>query len=195
MRSRTAGCAPPARRACANVRSSFATPSATRSSPPSRLVDSPCRRSSVAPFSSRRRLPVPGMGSLAVHAVGDRDYPLVLAIVMLSSALVVIGAARRRPGRRRGRPAAASCLTPLPVHSSRSPTPHRPHWHPGRPVDSPPLLRSDIPAAVAAVTLVVIALAAILAPWVAPFDPAQTFDVAARAQPPIFGALARHGPA
>lgn len=33
-----------------------------------------------------------GMGSLAVQAVGDRDYPLVLAIVILSSALVVIGA-------------------------------------------------------------------------------------------------------
>ena len=35
----------------------------------------------------------PGMGSLAVQAVGDRDYPLVLAIVMLSSALVILGAA------------------------------------------------------------------------------------------------------
>jgi peptide/nickel transport system permease protein len=33
-----------------------------------------------------------GMGSLAVQAVGDRDYPLVLAIVVLSSALVVAGA-------------------------------------------------------------------------------------------------------
>ncbi len=33
-----------------------------------------------------------GMGSLAVQAVGDRDYPLVLAIVLLSSALVVAGA-------------------------------------------------------------------------------------------------------
>lgn len=35
----------------------------------------------------------PGMGSLAVQAVGDRDYPLVLAIVLLSSGLVVLGAA------------------------------------------------------------------------------------------------------
>jgi peptide/nickel transport system permease protein len=34
-----------------------------------------------------------GMGSLAVQAVGDRDYPLVLAIVIVSSALVVLGAA------------------------------------------------------------------------------------------------------
>jgi peptide/nickel transport system permease protein len=34
----------------------------------------------------------PGMGSLAVQAVGDRDYPLVLAIVILSSAIVVLGA-------------------------------------------------------------------------------------------------------
>ena len=34
-----------------------------------------------------------GMGSLAVQAVADRDYQLVLAIVQLSSALVVAGAA------------------------------------------------------------------------------------------------------
>ena len=34
----------------------------------------------------------PGMGSLAVNALGDRDYPLVLAVVMLSSALVAVGA-------------------------------------------------------------------------------------------------------
>jgi ABC-type dipeptide/oligopeptide/nickel transport system permease component len=32
------------------------------------------------------------MGSLAVQALGDRDYFLVLAVVMLSSALVAIGA-------------------------------------------------------------------------------------------------------
>jgi peptide/nickel transport system permease protein len=34
-----------------------------------------------------------GMGLLAVQAVGDRDYPLILAIVVLSSILVVAGAA------------------------------------------------------------------------------------------------------
>lgn len=34
----------------------------------------------------------PGMGLLAVQAVGDRDYPLVLAIVLLSSTFVIIGA-------------------------------------------------------------------------------------------------------
>jgi peptide/nickel transport system permease protein len=34
-----------------------------------------------------------GMGSLAVQAVSDRDYPLVLAIVLLSSTFVVGGAA------------------------------------------------------------------------------------------------------
>lgn len=34
----------------------------------------------------------PGMGALAVEAVGNRDYPLVLAIVLLSSVLVVLGA-------------------------------------------------------------------------------------------------------
>ena len=34
-----------------------------------------------------------GMGSLAVQAVADRDYPVVLAAVILSSTLVVIGAA------------------------------------------------------------------------------------------------------
>ena len=34
-----------------------------------------------------------GMGSLAVQAVSDRDYPLVLAIVLLSTTFVVVGAA------------------------------------------------------------------------------------------------------
>jgi peptide/nickel transport system permease protein len=34
-----------------------------------------------------------GMGSLAVQAVADRDYPVVLAVVVLSSVLVVLGAA------------------------------------------------------------------------------------------------------
>ena len=33
-----------------------------------------------------------GMGSLAVQAVADSDYPLILAIVLLSSAMVVLGA-------------------------------------------------------------------------------------------------------
>ncbi len=33
----------------------------------------------------------PGMGSLVVGAVGDRDYPVVLAVVMLSGVLVVAG--------------------------------------------------------------------------------------------------------
>jgi peptide/nickel transport system permease protein len=37
---------------------------------------------------------------------------------------------------------------------------------------------------VAAVTLAVIALAAVLAPWLAPFDPAQLLDLASGAQPP-----------
>jgi len=34
-----------------------------------------------------------GMGSLAVQAVSDRDYPLVMAIVLLSTTFVVVGAA------------------------------------------------------------------------------------------------------
>jgi len=33
----------------------------------------------------------PGMGSLAVQAVGDRDYPVVVAVVLLASVLVVTG--------------------------------------------------------------------------------------------------------
>ncbi|HEX9565721.1 MAG TPA: ABC transporter permease [Gemmatimonadaceae bacterium] len=33
----------------------------------------------------------PGMGSLAARAVEDRDYPIVLAVVLLSSGLVVLG--------------------------------------------------------------------------------------------------------
>ena len=54
-------------------------------------------------------------------------------------------------------------------------------WAPGRVVA---LLRRDPPAAIAAITLVVIGLTAILAPWIAPFDPTQLLDVEARAQPP-----------
>lgn len=54
-------------------------------------------------------------------------------------------------------------------------------WAPGR---LGTLLRRDPPAALAAITLAVIALAALLAPWLAPYDPAQLLDVAARAQPP-----------
>lgn len=46
------------------------------------------------------------------------------------------------------------------------------------------LLRRDPPATAAAITLAVIALAALLAPWLAPYDPAQLGDVAAAAQPP-----------
>ena len=61
-----------------------------------------------------------------------------------------------------------------------SPAPLAP-WAPGR---LGALLRRDPAAALAAVTLTVIALAALLAPWIAPYDPAQLFDVAARAQPP-----------
>jgi len=33
------------------------------------------------------------MGSLAVQAVADRDYPVVLAAVILSSTMVIVGAA------------------------------------------------------------------------------------------------------
>src|SRR5688572_8554124 len=54
-------------------------------------------------------------------------------------------------------------------------------WAPGRFVA---MLRGDPAAAAAAATLALIAVAAILAPWLAPFDPAQTFDIAARMQPP-----------
>ena len=61
-----------------------------------------------------------------------------------------------------------------------APTPLAP-WAPGR---LAALLKRDPAAAVAAVTLLLIAAAAVFAPWLAPYDPAQTFDVAARAQPP-----------
>jgi len=54
-------------------------------------------------------------------------------------------------------------------------------WAPGRLMT---MLTRDPPAMVAAVTLAVIALAAVLAPWLAPFDPAQLFDVESGAQPP-----------
>jgi peptide/nickel transport system permease protein len=46
------------------------------------------------------------------------------------------------------------------------------------------LFRRDPAAAVAAVTLVAIVLAALLAPWLAPYDPAQPLDLEAGAEPP-----------
>ena len=54
-------------------------------------------------------------------------------------------------------------------------------WAPGR---LAALFRRDPAAAVAAVTLVAIVLAALLAPWLAPYDPAQLLDLEAGAQPP-----------
>lgn len=54
-------------------------------------------------------------------------------------------------------------------------------WAPGRIAG---VLRGDLPAAIAAVTLVVIALLALLAPWIAPYDPARVIDAASSAQPP-----------
>ena len=54
-------------------------------------------------------------------------------------------------------------------------------WAPGR---LAALLRRDPVAAVATATLVVIGLAALLAPVIAPFDPAQALNIAAGAQPP-----------
>jgi peptide/nickel transport system permease protein len=54
-------------------------------------------------------------------------------------------------------------------------------WAPGRLAG---LLRRDPAAAIAAVTLGLIAVAALLAPWLAPFDPTQPLAVAAGAQPP-----------
>jgi peptide/nickel transport system permease protein len=61
-----------------------------------------------------------------------------------------------------------------------APTPLAP-WAPGR---LAALLRRDPAAAAAAATLLIIVLAAILAPWIAPHDPAQTPNIAAGAQPP-----------
>jgi peptide/nickel transport system permease protein len=54
-------------------------------------------------------------------------------------------------------------------------------WAPGRLLA---LFRSDPAVSIAGLTLVLIALAALLAPWIAPFDPAHTLDVSAGAQPP-----------
>lgn len=54
-------------------------------------------------------------------------------------------------------------------------------WAPGRLVA---LVRRDPAAAVAVVTLLAIGLAALLAPWLAPYDPNQPLNLAARAEPP-----------
>lgn len=68
----------------------------------------------------------------------------------------------------------------LVAFADATPVPLAP-WAPGRLVA---FLRDDAPATIAAITLLVIALAAILAPWIAPFDPAQLLNTAAGAQPP-----------
>jgi len=68
----------------------------------------------------------------------------------------------------------------LVAFADATPAPLAP-WAPGR---LAALLRRDPVAAVAAATLVVIGLAALLAPVIAPFDPAQAPDIAAGAQPP-----------
>ena len=54
-------------------------------------------------------------------------------------------------------------------------------WAPGRLLA---LFRRDPAASIAALTLFLIALAALFAPWIAPYDPAHTLDVSAGAQPP-----------
>lgn len=54
-------------------------------------------------------------------------------------------------------------------------------WAPGRLAS---LFRRDPAAMVAAIALILIVLAAVLAPWLAPFDPAQLGDIIAGAQPP-----------
>lgn len=54
-------------------------------------------------------------------------------------------------------------------------------WAPGRLVG---VLRRDPAAAVAAAVLGAIAMAALLSPWLAPFDPTLPLDVGAGAQPP-----------
>lgn len=54
-------------------------------------------------------------------------------------------------------------------------------WAPGR---LAAFLRRDPAAASAAVLLALIALTALLSPWIAPFDPAQPLDIASGAQPP-----------
>jgi peptide/nickel transport system permease protein len=33
----------------------------------------------------------PGMGQLAVHSLSQRDYPVVMAIVLLSATLIMLG--------------------------------------------------------------------------------------------------------
>lgn len=54
-------------------------------------------------------------------------------------------------------------------------------WAPGRLAS---LFRRDPAASVAAIVLLLIGLAALLAPWLAPYDPARLIDVVAGAQPP-----------
>ena len=68
----------------------------------------------------------------------------------------------------------------LVAFADAAPAPLAP-WAPGR---LAAVLRRDPAAAIAAIALVAIALAALFAPWIAPYDPALTLDMSARAQPP-----------
>ena len=67
------------------------------------------------------------------------------------------------------------------VAFAEAPAAPLPVWAPGQLVG---LFRHDIAASVAAVGLLLLVLAALLAPWIAPYDPNQLLDAAARAQPP-----------
>lgn len=68
----------------------------------------------------------------------------------------------------------------LVAFADAAPAPLAP-WAPGR---LAALFRRDPAAVVAGIALALIAMAAAFAPWLAPYDPAHTLDIAARAQPP-----------
>jgi peptide/nickel transport system permease protein len=68
----------------------------------------------------------------------------------------------------------------LGAFADAAPAPLAP-WAPGRLAS---LFKRDPAAVFAGITLALIALAAAFAPWLAPYDPAQTLDIAAGAQPP-----------
>jgi peptide/nickel transport system permease protein len=68
----------------------------------------------------------------------------------------------------------------LPAFADTAPAALAP-WAPGRIAG---VLRGDLPATAAAITLVIIAVVALLAPWIAPYDPTHVLDAAAGARPP-----------
>ena len=132
----------------------------------------------------------PGMGLLAMRAVNARDYPLVLGVILVTAVMVLIsnlisdlcygspilafGSNERSSSCRNS----ARCLVEPDVRWPRVSPPPRVH------------ARHRL-ALFGAVVIGLLALIAILAPVIAPYDPNEV-DLFATSQSPVSRASARH---